>query len=611
MRLRTPPAAVLIWLIAGAIAVLSCSLYLPAAHVSGEYLPVGNDSFYHARRILDTVEHPGTFYEFDPKIHAPEGSLLVWPWGYDYAMAQIVRLGLAIGVSADPMAILVWIPVVAVVLSVGLLVLVGRRLGLSTWPLALAALCIALAPTTQFLHGAGLIDHHYAEYIFVLSALAAGLYWLREPQRMTAGVTLGAILGIAPVIHNGLFILQLPLLVTLLIRWWQGMRQPPRSAAAFAATLLLTTTAILIPSTAFREGRFEFYTLCWFHLYIAFCTALFCVLLSRVPKSVRSLGALAIIAIAALLPILGQLRLAQAFVAGSFKWLEAIQEMKSPLREAFTPDGSRIVGQIYSWLIWIAPLTLVLCVVQCWRERSSQRLLFWVTSVMGLCLLAAQLRLHYFGNFALYLPWLILADEYAKSRPLLAKKTLLLATLGLLVLYAPALRQLVAPVPPTNDHTFKDTRPMFSVLQQACAEDPGIVLADNNLGHYIRYYTGCSVIADNFLLTPLHFRKMDEMEHLFSLSAAELLRASPTIKYVLVRPLDIKRADDPKQGYRYWMPLAGTPPLMRDLLFGPLSSIPAQYRLIDEIKFPGAGADVLTYARLYKIERSRSDSVGE
>jgi hypothetical protein len=610
MQTRTVPALV-IWLVAAVIAVLSCSLYFPAAHLDGEYLPMGNDSFYHARRILDTVANPGAFYEFDPKIHAPEGSLLVWPWGYDYGMAQITRLGMALGLSADPMAILIWIPVAAVVISVGLLVLLGRRLSLSSWPLALAALCMALAPTTQFLHGAGLIDHHYAEYIFVLAALALGLKWFLEPDRVATAVTLAAILGVAPAIHNGLFILQLPLLVSLLLRWWQGIQQPPRAAAAFAATLLLTTTAILIPSTAFREGRFEFYTLCWFHLYIAFCTALFCVLFSRVQKSAKGLSALATTAIVALVPIVGQLQLAQAFVAGSFKWLESIQEMKSPLREAFTPDGSRIIGQIYSWLIWFAPLTLALCVVQCWRERSSQRLLFWVTSVMGLCLLAAQLRLHYFGNFALYLPWLILADDYAKARPLLAKKILLLTTLALLALYAPALRQLVAPVPPTNDHTFKDTRPMFSVLQQACAEDPGIVLADNNLGHYIRYYTGCSVIADNFLLTPLHFRKMDEMERLFSLSAAQLLRASPAIKYVLVRPLDIKRADDPKQGYRYWMPLAGTPPLMRDLLFGPLSSIPAQYRLIDEIKFPGAGADVLTYARLYKIERSRSDNVVE
>jgi asparagine N-glycosylation enzyme membrane subunit Stt3 len=87
-----------LWLLIGAIAAGACALKWPAAHFGDEVLPVGNDSFYHARRILDTVADPASFYEFDPKIHAPEGSLLVWPWGYDYAMAWVVKAAQAIGV---------------------------------------------------------------------------------------------------------------------------------------------------------------------------------------------------------------------------------------------------------------------------------------------------------------------------------------------------------------------------------------------------------------------------------------------------------------------------------------------------------------------------------
>ena len=41
-------------------------------------------------------------------------------------------------------------------------------------------------------------------------------------------------------------------------------------------------------------------------------------------------------------------------------------------------------------------------------------------------------------------------------------------------------------------------------------------------GHYIRYYTECSVMADNFLLTAQHMQKVDEAQRLFSLPAAEL-----------------------------------------------------------------------------------------
>jgi hypothetical protein len=84
-------------------------------------------------------------------------------------------------------------------------------------------------------------------------------------------------------------------------------------------------------------------------------------------------------------------------------------------------------------------------------------------------------------------------------------------------------------------------RPIFDPLRKACAANPGIVLSDADSGHYIRYYTECSVIADNFLLTAQHMQKVDEAERLFSLPAAELAQAAPYVKYVLVRPFKIGR----------------------------------------------------------------------
>lgn len=602
MRWRRPSSTVIIWLTAGILAALSCSLYFSAAHYQGEYLPVGNDSFYHARRILDAVADPAAFYQFDPKIHAPEGSLLVWPWGYDYLMAQLVRAGLAVGLSADPMAILIWIPVAAVFFSVGLLVLIARRLGLATTPVAIAALCMALSPTTQFLHGTGQIDHHYAELICVLAALAGGLRWLREPDDARTAAILAGVLGLAPAIHNGLFVLQVPLLATLLVRWLIDLRPARKPALTFAVVLLVVTTAIAMPSQAFRAGRFEFYTLSLFHLYIAFATALVVVLLSALPRTSRGYAGLVAAGALLVLPILAQIGMARSFVTGSFKWLETIAEMKSPLVEMFDPRGRQIAAYIYSYLIWLAPLTFLLCLVQCWRERHSFRLLFWVTAVVGLALLASQVRMHYFGDFALYLPWLIVADDYVRQRPLHAKTTWLLVSLVLVLLFAPALRhQLVAPVSTANDNTFEDTRSMYAALSRACADDPGLVLADNNAGHYIRYYTRCSVMVNNFLLTPQHFAKMDEAEHLFSLPASELIGAAPQVKYVLVRPLDIRRADDPKQGYRYWFFFAGRPRLLTDLLLSPRDALPAGYILLDEIRF--RDVDNIPYARLFRIER--------
>ncbi|HEY7642923.1 MAG TPA: hypothetical protein VH814_24535 [Steroidobacteraceae bacterium] len=610
MKSWRPSASFVIWLIVSTIAVLSCSLLYYATQLNGESVPLGIDSFYHARRILDTVRDPSVFYQFDAKIHAPEGSLLPWPWGYDYLMARIVRVGLALGLSRDPMAILIWIPTAAVPIAIALLIVVARRLGLSTWPTALAALCLALAPTTQFLFGTGQIDHHYAEMIMVLAALAAGLSWCAAPNDRWAPVRLAAVLGIAPAIHNGLFILQVPILAVLFVRWLQGPVPARRSLLTFAVVLLAVTTAILLPSLAFREGRFEFYALSWFHGYIAACTALVAAFFGFFARSRRTLALLAFLGVLALLPILEQARLAGAFVAGTLKWLDAIAEMRSPVDAALTHDGALIVTQIYSLLIWLAPVTFLLCVVQSWRERQSERLLFWISAAAGLALLSTQIRMHYFGDYALYLPWLVLASDYVRTQPQRAKLVYLLTSLALVMFYISVLRhQLVAPIVTANDGTFKDTRSIYGTLGKVCAEDPGIVLADNNAGHYIRYYSDCSVIVDNFLLTPQDFAKMDRVAALFAGSAEQALRAAPEVKYVLVRALDIHRAEDPSKGYDYSFFFTGTPQLAIDLLLSPPERVPSQYVLIDEIRFPGA--DNITYARLYKIERSARSGVGE
>jgi asparagine N-glycosylation enzyme membrane subunit Stt3 len=277
-------------LLVGVVAAAVCSLYWPAVHFSDEYLPFGNDAFYHARRILDTVANPAAFYQFDPKIHAPEGSLLTWPWGYDYAMAWLVKGGLALGLATDPMAILIWLPVVAVFASIGLLMLIARRLSLSPGLIVIAGLAAALSPLTQYLHAVGQIDHHFAEYIFVLAMVACGLRWFARPDDAKHAIILGVVLGAAPNINNGLFILQVPLLATLLVLWLQGTRIPVRATLAFAGALLLTTLSILIPSLPFRLGLFEFYTLSWFHLYVAAGSAVVALALAALPRTPRNIG---------------------------------------------------------------------------------------------------------------------------------------------------------------------------------------------------------------------------------------------------------------------------------------------------------------------------------
>jgi hypothetical protein len=590
------------WLLIGAIAAGVCSLRWQQAYYEGEYLPVGNDAFYHARRILDTVADPSAFYQFDAKIHAPEGSLLTWPWAYDYAMAWLVKGALALGVPGSPMAILVWLPVLAVFVSVGLIMLIGRRLGLSPALTCLAAFAVALSPLTQNLHTVGQIDHHYAEYIFILASIACGLAWFSRPSDTRAALILGVVLGAAPAIHNGLFILQVPVLVTLLVLWLQNIRAPVRTTSLFAAALLLTTLAVLIPSLPFRLGRFEFYTLSWFHLYVAACSAATALALAAMPKSRKAMGILGAVAAVLLAPLAHQIVTGGEFLAGTTLRLDAINEMRSPISLARSSGGREALALFYSMLVWLAPLAAAYCAWRGWQERAMPRVFFWICSILGLALLGMQLRLQYFGSFALYLPWLIAAEQAATRWPVQRKLIVLSVTLVLALSYWLAGRyQLVAPSEPGADPSLRNLRVTMEVLRKACAEEPGIVLADNDAGHYVRYFTDCPVIANNFLLTKQHGDKIRQIDYLTSLPAEKLPEVAPYVRYILLRPVSITRTE---QGIQYMSYSQQSAQLLEDLLLKPEESVPAQYVLLDQVRQRSEHGDTtLPLIRLYKVAR--------
>jgi len=608
---KTRLTRLFIWLAISCIAAVFCSLTRSASHVGDQYFPYGLDSFYHAVRILGAVDDPTSFYEFDPKIHAPEGSLLVWPWGYDYFLAKIVRTALALGLSEDPLMVLLWVPVAAVFVGTGLLMLVARRIGLGDWATALAGLCMALSASTQALYSFGQIDHHYAEHICILASLAAGLSWFRLPS-IASGVALGVTFGVALAIHNALFILQVPFLATALVQWLQGQRPALRPVIAFGGALLGSTLAILLPSQPFQEGRFEFYFLSWFHLYVVGGTALVMVLLARLEPTRRSMGALAVIAVVLLAPLVNQVSYARSFVDGSLGVLDQIVEMRSPLQMLRDGELIKLTG-LYSTLFFLAPITFVLCATRVWRERMNARLLFWVWCVFGLALMMTQVRMHYFGVFALYLPWLIVAQEIGAKRPELHKRSLLITSLLLVLAYGQVMRyRLLAPTPRGGEMGFMPLYPIFEPLRQACAEDPGVVLADTNAGHYIRYFTACSVIANNFLLTAQQFRKEDQVDRLFSLPPERLTREAPFVKYVLTRAGEIEATANDQFEYRFFGRY--TPGLDKLLLLTSPDALPPQFRLLYSVtmekRMPSSELTAeVPYAKLYKIVPSAVASV--
>jgi hypothetical protein len=611
MQFSVRDRLILLWLLIGMVAVGVCCLGLPAAHIGPQYVPVGNDSLYHARRILDAAADPSSFYQFDPKIHAPEGSIIVWPWGYDYALAWIVRLGVEAGITQQPMKLLAWIPTFAVLISVALMMLLARRLSLSVWTTALAGLSVAVSPLTPVLHAVGVIDHHWAEYIFVLASLGVGLKWFLNPEKVGSAAALGVLLGAAPSIHNGLFILQIPVLGLMFLWWLQDMRIPRRPVLFFGGSLLAATLAVLIPSLPFRMGLFEFYTLSWFHLYIAAGTAIAAILMSLLRRTWRSGAVLAVLGAVLLAPIGHQMLIAQGFLMGTLKRLDAIAEMASVPALARRDGGFMYVSCMYTLFLWLWPLTIGICAWKGWRERTTGRLFFWISALCGLVMLTLQFRMHYFGSFALILPWLVVLEDAVHKWEARRKLVMLLASLAFVLMYSLPLRYSLPSSPvAAGDTLFGPFIKIVRELAKQCEKNPGIVLADNDAGHVIRYFTKCSVIANNFLLTKQQLDKIELFDHLMELHADEMPQAAPYVRYVFMRPVSILPMEN-GAGVTY-MSYSQAPKttLMSDLLLTPVKDVSPRYKLLSDVVMETDDPQKpLPFMRLYEVEPAPKSAV--
>lgn len=592
----------LVWALGCFAAVIVGLAPVSAALSHGHYLPVGADAFYHARRILDSVADPSKFFQFDRMVHVPEGSLVTWPWAYDWTLGHIVRLGLALHVSRDPLTILDHLPVLGFAVAETLMLAICLQLRLRTWATFLAMLATAFFPLNQIQYAVGNFHHHFAEHLFVLAALASGLAWLRRPDSVAFACLTGVVMGVSVGVHTAQFILQVPLVCSLGWMWLRKMPLP-RTLPAFGAALVVATLAVALPSLAVRQWRFEVYTLSWFQIYFAACTAVFCILLSRLRRSASSVAILLGTAVIMALPALRVVIFAEQFVTNGINGMDTIGEVHSPWYILRQPGGlSRLTGY-YSALIYLLPATLAYGAWRLWRETEGYRVFFWIACVLGLALVTQQIRMNYFGSFALYLPWILAADEWAARRN--GTVVLSAASLVLALSYAPTLGLTFSSERPLgNDIYYQMTQPIYATLATACRQQPGLVLAQPFDGHYIRFHTDCTLMANNFLVTPQDERMYMEVSRLLSMSADQVYAAAPNVKYVFVQRYNLSRVLP--NGQIQFMP-RGNPdqpdlPLARELLSVRADQLPPHFHLLKELAFPGY-ADT-PYARLFALDRN-------
>jgi hypothetical protein len=592
-----------LWLLAGCCACLFALYPLSGTLVNGIYLPADADSFYHAHRILDALANPGHLIQFDTRIHAPEGSWITWPWAYDMAMAWIAHVAVYMFGVSQPLSVLAYVAPLWTFVNAALILGICNRLRLSFPFKAVALFCFACLPLTQALHRVGMLDHHFIEFSFVLAMVYCGLGWFCRLNGKPQAAILGTVLGMAPAFHNGLFILQLPVLGTWAMLW---LLQRPRSSVAlpaFTAGLMVSSLLFLLPSEPFRRGMFAFELQSWFHLYVAAMTCVFTALFALLPRSRRSILLVVATTVLALIPIYGLILRAGAFLSGNLADLADIDEVKGVFHFITTGDFSTL-SETYSGLIWLLPLFIV---ALCWRLRfrsDAGDIFFVVASIGGVALLQQQYRLEDYGSFALYLPLCLLAQDASEHWPQAATRIIAALAATVAVAYFPAFAELRAKATIGGSYDYQMTRGIYPYLAVACDKQPGVVLADSSDGHFLTFHTRCAVIADSFIMTPQHERKLLEVDHLLNGSVAEVLQEAPEVRYIMVRRNDNVFASSCKA-----VACPENRGLRQELLF-PAGPLPATLRLIGEVRIENLAGDSEPLVRAFEVVNNRMASPG-
>ena len=522
----------LLWCAGLAVTLLAAMIWWPAAHFAGQAIPVGHDSYYHAVRVLDAVSRDSVVvFAFDPMMHAPEGNWVNWPWGYDGLLSLITLLlhGL-VGVDIHTAMILsplFWVPV-----NLTLVMLLSRQLQLGTAGRIALVLAWSLHPLVQAVHGVGMLDHHQTEMAMFLASCCAWLGWLKRPGRVAPALLAGFVPAIAPALHTSLFLCQPGIALAAFFLWTGGMLPPLRDCRWMLLGAAVGSALALMPAPLVDSHVFAYHTLSWFHPAVAILTALGVCTLSVLqghPRAVFLLGLGLAATTAIALPFVWE---AAGYIFGTESNVSEMPESRSYVLGWIGGDTSflDLMKWYGPWAI-LLPLSVVGSLAVGLRSRDTALRVLCGFALFGLFLLCGQFRFHPFGLvFLLLLPLL----AYDRLMPRYAPRLAPLAPLLSLLFVLPGLPRLLHTPDTAMNSDYDLLVPLYQKVAQRCALQPGTILANQNDGHYLRYFSACAVVANNFLVDSRSRQKASQWREMMR-DAADGQTLPEWLDYLFVR----------------------------------------------------------------------------
>lgn len=484
-------------------AVLALAALVRVSSWSHVHTPHGwrfedGDSYYHLRRIEETLRAHGRVPMFDPRLSYPEGARIQWHAGYDLPMAALVALRCGRAPARACIETTAAWSTPALGVATTLLVHALARSLVGPWCALLATFLFAAYPFAAGGALLGHVDHHVLEP----TCVAAWFLLLARRQHVAAGVTAGLSLAVFPTAL-------LPIAATLgalaLDRLRRLRRDGQRDPTLARFALATAVTAVPVALTGAFPDRLEPAATSPFHVAILGGAALACILVEWLAaRPGLAPGARRHLALAIALGIAGALAwtlrgalapLAMFSQAGGL-WTGVVQQQ--PLATGWSAHAVLVAIALVASAVSVArgsaantPALRVLGLASfplALAGFAQMRFLMAASPLLAIALAVAWSQTH---------TWL---RRRTRSEPRRVRVVANLISVGFALLLLAPLREYASgtPTPPR----FEDG---IRVLERLGARDrdsgDASILSDWKFGHHILYFTRFATVANPFILS--------------------------------------------------------------------------------------------------------------